>query len=194
MTKPILAFLTPAVIARFWTKVAVAGPDDCWIWQAGRDIWGYGTFWLNGTSCHAQRVAYAIASCVEPGDLLVCHDCPGGDQPACVNSGHLWLGTAGENAADRHKKGRDAMGDRSGARLHPECHLRGDDNPSRRYPERLRRGEHCHTAKLTACDVLLIRQLYQQGGMTFAQLGKRFGVDPASISAVVKRRSWAHIS
>lgn len=39
-----------------------------------------------------------------PTGLHVLHDCPGKDNPACVNPKHLWLGTARDNATDKVRK------------------------------------------------------------------------------------------
>gem|GEM_PF-6576504 len=31
---------------RFWSKVDIRGPNDCWEWQAKRHPRGYGVFWF----------------------------------------------------------------------------------------------------------------------------------------------------
>lgn len=51
-------------------------------------------------------------------DLLVCHDCPGGDNPSCVNPDHLFLGTQKQNMEDASKKGTLKV-----ARRNPRSHV-----------------------------------------------------------------------
>lgn len=41
--------------------------------------------------------------------MRVLHNCPAGDNPACVNVDHLWLGTARDNTQDMIAKGRRAQ-------------------------------------------------------------------------------------
>ena len=83
---------------RFWEKVKIAGPNECWLW-IGKRSHGYGKFLTH----RAHRVSYAIANSSIPDGLNVCHSC---DTPLCVNPEHLWAGTQGQNNADRDAKGR----------------------------------------------------------------------------------------
>jgi hypothetical protein len=109
---------TPADVLRFWSKVDLGGLDECWPYRSGRNR-GYGIFWLNGRSLRANRLAWELTFGEIPDEQAVLHDCPGGDNSACCNPLHLWLGTDAENMQDRDRKGRQASGDRNGRRLHP---------------------------------------------------------------------------
>lgn len=94
---------------RFWSKVRI--PDDqdaCWLWAAGFDRKGYGTFWVDGRDVGAHRVAWELTNGAIPDGLWVLHGC---DNPACVNPAHLWLGTSDDNVQDRNQKGRTAAGE-----------------------------------------------------------------------------------
>lgn len=69
--------------------------------------------------------------------------------------------------------------------------------PSRRgwshiTPEMRPRGEgHC-SAKLTAEIVRTVRRLASEGARV-TDLARRFGVSRASMSAVIRRKTWAHV-
>ena len=87
---------------RFWAKTRM-DVSGCLIWTACKNEWGYGRFGVGGKNRHAHRVAYELAHGPIPAGLLVMHTC---DNPACVNVGHLRLGTDADNVADMDKKGR----------------------------------------------------------------------------------------
>lgn len=55
-----------------------------------------------------------------------------------------------------------------------------------------RRGE-AGASKLTDADVLAIRAAYASGGVTFVELAKQYGVAPATIGNIVRRKTWSHI-
>lgn len=94
--------------------VARSAPDPltgCVHWQGPVNRKGYGKFWFNGTSENAHRVAWKITHGPIPDGMHVCHHC---DNPRCVNVGHLFLGTIGDNMRDRTAKRRQAWGERNG--------------------------------------------------------------------------------
>jgi hypothetical protein len=146
----------------FWEHVEKdAPPDECWIWRGKTDRHGYGIF----STFMAHRVSWELHRGEIPKGLFVCHDCPEGDNPACVNPAHLWLGTNAENTADKIAKGRDQ-------------YLSGATNPA---------------SKLTAADVIEIRRLCVESGLTQAEIGAKFGVTSAQVSHLNRRTSWKHL-
>lgn len=54
----------------------------------------------------AHRLAWELLRGPVPEGLSVLHNCPGGDNPRCVNPAHLWLGSQAENVHDSIRKGR----------------------------------------------------------------------------------------
>jgi len=90
-------------IAKFWSRVATAGPDDCWEWQGARLRDGYGQAKYYGNAVGTHRIAYELSHGPIADGLLVRHTC---DNPPCCNPAHLLLGTPADNAADRTERGR----------------------------------------------------------------------------------------
>jgi hypothetical protein len=95
------------------------------------------------------------------------------DTPACINPAHLSVGTNIDNVADRHRKERDARGDRNGARLHPET----------------RRGARNGRAKLSADDVASVRAALSRGDRQ-VDIAARFGVKQSAISKIKRGALW----
>lgn len=90
---------------RFWEKVDVKGPDDCWPWKAHCNRRGYGQFWADGFNKKAHRVAYEQTRGELAPGMKALHTC---DNPPCCNPGHLFEGTDADNGRDKSEKGRAA--------------------------------------------------------------------------------------
>lgn len=99
-------------VVRFWSKVAQAGPGDCWPWIARRNAarGGYGAFDdEHRHTWRAHRYAFFLMHGYAP--ALVRHTC---DNPACCNPAHLLEGTQQDNAHDMVSRGRSCVGERHG--------------------------------------------------------------------------------
>lgn len=98
-------------VVNFLAKVAYA-PSGCWEWTASREEFGYGQFSLKkGRSINAHYASYTMFIGPVPKGLFVLHSC---DNPPCVCPAHLFLGTQGDNMADKVKKHRQAQNERHG--------------------------------------------------------------------------------
>lgn len=99
---------------RFWEKVNILGPNECWEWQAYRRK-GYGIFGMrsrNVTGAHQFSALLAFGPVPDGKEVL--HSC---DNRACVNPAHLSYGTRQDNMDDMKARGR-------------EVHPAGDDCPT----------------------------------------------------------------
>jgi hypothetical protein len=85
---------------RFSEKTQRVG--DCIEWQAATNRMGYGMFRFEGENRLAHRVAWTLKH-GDPGEMCVLHKC---DNPKCVNTDHLFLGTRTDNHNDKMAKGR----------------------------------------------------------------------------------------
>ncbi|HET8627441.1 MAG TPA: HNH endonuclease [Thermomicrobiales bacterium] len=186
---------TPEFISRFESRVDRSG--DCHIWIGVRHRQGYGEISCGGKMLRAHRVAWEIANGQIPPEMCVCHAC---DNPSCVRTDHLWLGTQRENMRDAAKKGRVAAqrhperiprGDNHYSKQHPERVASGDRNGARTRPDRVPRGELNGSSRLTADQVREIRRL----GATTSQraIAQAFGVHFSTISGIISGKRWRHL-
>ena len=81
-----------------WQDRVIPEPNSgCWLWEGAQTTGGYGLVGRNGKLVYVHRLAWETTHGPIPKGLDVCHRC---DVPACVNVGHLFLGTARDNALD----------------------------------------------------------------------------------------------
>ena len=158
------------LLEKFNSRLPETLSDDiCWEWQGHKDKGGYGILHQygilhHGKSLRAHRVAYEIHY-AEPLDELHClHRC---DNPSCVNPFHLFSGTNTDNMKDKVAKGRCYTGNQ--------------------------KGQSNGNSKLTDSVVKEIRLLYNGGGYTTVQLGKKYGVTRSTISYIVNNKTYTHL-
>lgn len=156
-------------VERFWSKADRSGGDDaCWIWQAGQNGQGYGAVRFRGKPMSAHRAAWIITHGEIPDGLYVCHDCPDGDNPLCINPRHFFLGTCQENIRDAWNKGR-----------HDRQAIVERSRPYR---------------KLTEASVSEIRHRFSAGGVLQKELAREYGVSKATICTVLAGRTWREVA
>ena len=83
-----------AQFPRFWSKVSIGAPNECWLWEGGQQGEGYGSFKFDGQSQLAHRLAYKLLVGPVPGDMEFDHLCR---VRRCVNPTHLEVVTHLEN-------------------------------------------------------------------------------------------------
>lgn len=160
--------LTPQQIQTFWSKVAIAGTDECWLWQgyiAKKSRYGL-TCLRKSKAFVVSRVAFFLHFGIDPGEKLVCHTC---DVRHCCNPAHLFIGTDADNVHDMMAKGRDAFGEKAWSHENPE-----------------------HFAKLGAETVRAIRE-QATTGIAIAVIADLFGIAYNTAYDIVLRRTWKHI-
>lgn len=157
-------------LKKFWTRVAVRGPNDCWEWTGSKSS-GYGVFYFVGKhAVRATRVSMYLAGITLNG-LDACHHC---DNPGCVNPSHLFPGTDKENFADAIKKGR-----------RPKAKYKNP--PNRIMPV----GERVHTHKLTLDQAIKAKNCPNGEA---PKMAKEFGVHVSVIHGIRQGTRWKHLS
>jgi hypothetical protein len=159
---------------KFWDRVPMGDPNECWDWPGARNQKGYGLFAVRTlpddyertgrtwTQLVASRVAYYLTHGDKFDGFYICHKC---DNPSCVRPEHLFLGTAKENNKDMFDKGR---------------------NPNQV-------GSSNGFAKLTEESVKEMRAIYAAGGISFSKLARMFSVTEMAAHNAVRKKTWKHV-
>ena len=148
--------------ARQFESCYTPEPDSgCWLWNLSLYRHGYGKCYrrLHGEG-YAHRWSWVIHNGPIPGRMQVLHKC---DVRHCVNPEHLFLGTQLDNIRDMDRKGRRV----------------------RKGP----RGEAARSAKLTAQQVVSIRQ----DSRPASAISPEYGVQVSAINKVKRRATWGHV-
>lgn len=172
----------PSVEERFWAKVQKS--ENCWLWTAAVDGYGYGKFKPSGYRdfIRAHQFAWSLASgeSVSPGKMIL-HTC---DVPGCVYNegkgtyqvgdatlprfGHLALGTDLDNVMDMIAKGRHWGQKR--ARQTPFRPAIRQPNPQ---------------LKLSDKQVAEIHRLHKDEGLSGRSLASRFEVSHVHVNRIL---------
>lgn len=138
--------------------------SGCWDWAKAANAKGYATIRVLRRP-HGSSLASRVSF------LLFRDEIPDGlfvchrcDNPKCVNPMHLFLGTQGDNMADMKAKGR----------------------------QRSLRGEQSKFSKITAADVLRIRERYGAGESPIA-IGGDYGLTFNAVILAATGRTWGHL-
>lgn len=141
---------------RFWPKVRVLGPDECWPWiGAVKGVTGkqYGHFWygVDGyRNIGAHQFAWILKNGAIPEGVWILHRC---DFMLCCNESHLFPGDSESNIADMVAKHRNRFSERH---------------------------SHC---RLTDAQILDIREACARGEVQQA-VADRFGINQSHVSRV----------
>jgi len=161
--------LTPREVERFWSRVVKT--ETCWHWTGAQLPKGHSQMRAGGRKYYVHCISWCLANGEIPGSLCVCHNCPGGDNPSCVNPSHLWLGTVGDNNRDKVAKGRSR------------------NNPAR--------GEASRNAKLSNILVRQLRTAFPQGGhgqwVELVRVASKLGVCRTTVYKAIVGRSWVDV-
>ncbi len=151
------------VQSRFWSKILILGPDDCWNWKGPFKSTGYGAFEVHtGIQEMSHRMTWQLTHGLIPKGMCVCHRC---DNPKCCNPAHLFLDTVGGNFQDMMRKGRHAKGHKAGAK-------------DRRF---------------SIFSVMEIRLLCNQGGMSGAELSRLFGNTAHEMNRILRGKAYGWV-
>lgn len=158
--------------------------SGCLIWDLRKNVRGYGLTRFRGKNTTASRAVLSLKIRRPLTDQeYACHEC---DNPPCVNPDHLFVGSPSDNVKDSIAKGRMLF------HKSPKHRQALSEATGRAYATgklvRLR-GEDAPRSVLTERDVLEIRSAVGPQRLIAAH----YGVDQTMISAIKRRKYWAHI-
>ena len=158
--------ITQQDVDRFWSKVDIREPDECWNWQLKLTKHGYGLFAAGGTLHRCTRFAYVHRNGLQthhiPKDLRINAKC---GNKACCNPAHLQLFNHQEIWDKMAEDGKIVVGSKH------------------------------RMSKLTEQDILDIRERYTPKSLTdnYQRIADDYGVTPGCIRDIIIRKTWRHV-
>lgn len=143
--------------------------------------WGYLDYKLTAYGKRLWRHAHQFVALAFLGPRPSQHHCVAhwdGNKHNNHVSNLRWATYSENLGADKRRLGEAPVGDRNG---------------SRKYPERLRRGEDVAISKLTADEVRVIRERYASGAESQQRIADEYGVSQPVVSAIIRRKTWRHV-
>lgn len=159
---------------RLFEKAVKNDETGCLEWIAASVPFGYGVIAYKGKQQYAHRVAWQLKNGDIPSGMYVLHKC---DNPRCINTDHLFLGTLSDNTQDMIKKNRQRLNPATGNRnwMSKNGHLfSGEKNPS---------------SKLCKSTVDEIKHL-GSNNLTQKQIAEIIGVSRATVGRILRGESW----
>jgi hypothetical protein len=151
---------------RFWSRVDIREPDECWPWLLSRHTTGHGRFKVEGTMVFASRVAFYSCHGYWPDHAN--HLSPECNNPWCCNPLHLYDGDKADNSLDMWVAGR--------ARPAPP------------------RGEANYRATVTDEVALAIYKRYWRDGRTRKEIADEFGASPSTVGNIASGHTWGWLT
>ena len=145
--------------------VAAGKPNECLLFDGSTNGNGYGKMTFGGKTVAVHRYALTLFAGPCPEGMETCHATADiCGNRHCFSPAHLRWGTREENEADKIPDGTTTRGALNG------------------------------NAKLDEADVLEIRRRYAAGGTSQRKLAAEYGVSPAQIHGIIRRRRWAYLN
>ena len=156
---------------RFDEKTIWEPNTGCLLWTGAANKLGYGSFsmGIERKRIGAHRAAWIIANGEPAPGQSVLHKC---DTPSCVNTEHLYIGSASDNSRDMMSRGRGVF---------------------QKSPWKLARGSQHWASKLTESQVAGI-VVALNGGASQSSVARSLGVTQSAVNHIVRGRTWRHMN
>lgn len=148
--------------ANFWEQVDKT--SECWVWTGNKCRDGYGKIKVRSKTVRAHRFSWELHFGPVPNGKFVLHNCPSGDNPSCVNPGHLWLGTNQDNVDDMFAKNRQNK-------------AKGEKHGLQKY----------------STEVIQEALRRRKAGEKICRIAESLGISASHMSGICRGRYWSHL-
>jgi len=158
--------ITQKDLDRFWSKVDIREPNECWNWQLSPTRHGYGLFAAGGTLHRCTRFAWThgdgLYATPIQGKLRITTSC---GNKMCCNPKHMKLNSQQEVFDRIREAGTMTVGSKH------------------------------RMSKLTEADVINIRARYIRRSDTDGLKGiaEDYSVTPGCVRDIIIRKTWRHV-
>jgi hypothetical protein len=206
---------------RFWNRVRLGAPHECWPWGGCKDSAGYGQVHTGGRQQKAHRVAWQLER-GEPPPAKIYHSC---NNRLCCNPAHLVtegnLNPETRNCTERIVRGEDHWNSRCSEAAVVQMRHEAAAGATRKelsakygialgtvglivtgtlwksvggptLQSNRQAGAAHWKSRLTEDSVREIRKLCA-GGMAQCRVAERFGISQGAVSAIKTHKVWTHV-
>lgn len=99
------SMLDPYHQGRFWQYVIRLSQLECWLWVGACHNARIPCFRIERVTIQSSRISWYLHTGKDPGEQLILHSCPNGDNPLCMNPNHLRPGNYSNNKQDAWNRG-----------------------------------------------------------------------------------------
>ncbi len=157
-------------VTDLFTRIDTISSDNgCYFYGPPSASHRYSQVWFAGRLWPTHRLLWILIHGPILDEVEVCHNCPGKDNPMCVNLLHLYVGTHHENVLDSVRKGRN-VGTSAGWYTKSE-----------------------KFSSLTFKQIKRMRTLYEKDNCPIQTLAKTFLVSRNTVHRIVTYRSWKYV-
>lgn len=145
--------------------------NGCLEWNGKLEKNGYARTFYKKQRWLVHRASFVCNNFSIPPFTMICHKC---HNRKCINPDHLYAGFHADNMNDMKNSNR-------------AC--KGDNHPTRKFPEKVLKGEACFFSSLTKNQVIMIKELYKINP-NCCFISRVVKIHRKTISDIINKKTW----